>query len=329
MRKRPAISPQAVADYWQLFVNRRAYTLQSKHPHTQTGRHYYFRPNDRRTGMPRELNEGTIRRHLRGEITIGLYAMNPENQCCKWAAIDADYKNAIHDLLKLRYRLSQDGVQAALEKSRRGGHLWIFLEKPLPAKHCRTYIHNLAFSAAVPLKESAGTEGIEIFPKHDRVELGRFGSAMRGPLGIHRAGGRRFWFYGADHTVAAQVAYLAGLRKLKQQELRTLIAGQPGTKTHNSRTGITMFASGFRTIQGKAVFRILEHIGPVRKVGRNYITRCPSCAKAGHDRSGDNLAILIADPRFYCCWAGCNKEAIRSALGYPIPRPEGRFPEIF
>ncbi len=28
-------------------------------------------------------------------------------------------------------------------------------------------------------------------------------------------------------------------------------------------------------------------MGKVRKVGRNYVARCPSCAEAGHDRSGD------------------------------------------
>jgi len=68
----------------------------------------------------------------------------------------------------------------------------------------------------------------------------------------------------------------------------------------------------------RPVFRILDHVGKVRKVGRDYVTRCPSCADAGHDRSGDNLAILIEDPRYYHCWAGCTKEMIRNALGFPI-----------
>jgi hypothetical protein len=66
-------------------------------------------------------------------------------------------------------------------------------------------------------------------------------------------------------------------------------------------------------------FRILDHVGHARKVGRNYVTRCPSCADAGRDRAGDNLAISIGDPRKYICWAGCTKEMIRRALGHPIP----------
>jgi hypothetical protein len=66
-------------------------------------------------------------------------------------------------------------------------------------------------------------------------------------------------------------------------------------------------------------FRILDHVAKVRKVGRNYVTQCPSCAESGQGRSGDNLAISIEDPRKYICWAGCTKEMIRRAVGCPIP----------
>jgi hypothetical protein len=323
MRKRSAIPPQAIQDYWRLFVNRRAYTLQSIRPHPETRRHHYFRPNDKRTGAPLELNEDIVRRHLEGEITIGLYATNPENQCCKWVAIDADYKNAMEDLLKLQYRLGRDGIQPALEMSRRGGHLWIFLEKPLLAKHCRIYIHDVALRLAVPVKQSGLKEGIEIFPKHDVIKPGGFGNAIRGPLGIHRGASRRFWFYSADYTVEAQIAYLIRLRKLTERELQIFIAGKERPKPENSPKGKSI-VSGLRGRTARPEFRILEHVGAVRKIGRNYVTRCPSCAEAGHDRSGDNLAILIEDPRFYQCWAGCGKDAIRAALGCPIRVTEVR-----
>jgi hypothetical protein len=54
-------------------------------------------------------------------------------------------------------------------------------------------------------------------------------------------------------------------------------------------------------------------------VGHNNITRCPSCAEEGHDRSGDNLSISIEDPRKYICWAGCTRDMIRAAVGCPRP----------
>jgi hypothetical protein len=122
-----------VAHYFHLFVNRRAYTLQSNRPHLESTRHYYYRPTNKKTGQGLGLTLDTIRRHLEGEITIGLYAINPANRCSKWVAIDADYEDAVADLLKLSFYLRQDGVESALEKSHRGGHLWIFLAEPLPA----------------------------------------------------------------------------------------------------------------------------------------------------------------------------------------------------
>jgi len=42
--------PEVVNDYLRLFVNRRAYTLQSMRPHLASGRHYYFRPTKKDTG---------------------------------------------------------------------------------------------------------------------------------------------------------------------------------------------------------------------------------------------------------------------------------------
>jgi hypothetical protein len=70
-----------VPDYFRLFVNRRAYTLQSNRPHPDSGRHYYYRPKDKKTGRGLSLTLDTIRRHIEGEITIGLYAINPATQC--------------------------------------------------------------------------------------------------------------------------------------------------------------------------------------------------------------------------------------------------------
>src|SRR3974377_1223908 len=111
---------QVVEDYQRLFVNRRAYTMQSMRPHPETGRHYYFRPSEKGTDVPMMLTDETIRQHLEGKITVGLYAINPSTQRCKWVAIDADYKNSMEDLLKLQYPLTQDKGDPAVEMRERG-----------------------------------------------------------------------------------------------------------------------------------------------------------------------------------------------------------------
>ena len=318
MTMRQKATAQIVWNYQELFVNRRAYTMQSLRPHPETGRHYYFRPSQKGTDVPLMLTDQTIRQHLEGEVTIGLYAINPSTQRCKWVAIDADYKNAMEDLLKLQYHLIQDGVEPALEMSKRGGHLWIFLATPLLARECRVYVHDLALRLGVPVKGSGLADGIEVFPKHDAIGGGEFGNAIRGPLGIHRGANRRFWFYGADYRLEEQIAYLNRLRKVTEEELRKFIAGRPRPEPEFSPCPQRNIRKERREGTARSGFRILEHVGTVRKIGRNYVARCPSCADSGHDRSGDNLAILIEDPCFYKCWAGCTKEMIRAALGCPI-----------
>jgi len=311
----PTIPAYLVADYFRLFVNRRAYTLQSNRPHPESTHHYYYRPKDKRTGQGLSLTLGTIRRHLEGEITIGLYAINPATQCSKWVAIDADYGDSVHDLARLRWHLKQDGVESALENSRRGGHLWIFLAEPLPARDCRMYVCGLAVQLGISVKRGR-KEGIEIFPKHDALKPGRFGNAIRGPLGIHRGAAQRFWFPGAEEDIEKQMRYLNSLPKLTGEHLARLIAGKPIPPQLLPQEPKAKPEMGRPT--GGPCFRILDHINTkLRTVGHNNVTRCPSCAEEGHDRSGDNLSISIEDPRKYICWAGCTSDMIRSALGCP------------
>ena len=317
MSRRLIATSTLVEEYIRLFVNRRAYTVQSLRPHPESGRHYYYRPTERGTGAARQVSEKTISDHLEGKVTIGLYAINPSNQRCKWVAIDADCANAMEDLIKLQYQLTRERVDSALEMSKRGGHLWIFLAAPLLARKCRIYIYDLASRLGVPVKGSGLAEGIEIFPKHDAIATGAFGNAIRGPLGIHRGAKRRFWFYGADYTLESQMEFLSRLRKLSEEELDRFTAGKelPANVVKPRPEGAPV---GDQLKRRRTRFCILDHVGKTRLVGKNYVARCPSCAQSGRDRGGDNLAVLVSDPRFYQCWAGCTKEMIRAAVGCPI-----------
>jgi len=303
------VTTEIAARYFRLFVNRLAYTVQSHRPNPK-GKHYYYRPRD-----ARRLCGDTIRKHLSGQITIGIYALSPKTQRSKWVAIDADYETALDDLLKLQWELRQDGVEAALEKSRRGAHLWIFCDKPLLARHCRIYIYNLARRLKVPVKGGAGlAEGIEVFPRQDALAPHEFGNAIRSPLGIHRGAGKRYWFYGADYNIEAQLNYLERLKKITETEMLRFIAGLEMPEEFRPRPRIDLPPYD----PNRREFRILDFVRVGRRRSGNYWTRCPSCAQQGNDKSGDNLAISVADPRKYKCWAGCTREMIRGALGRPI-----------
>ena len=309
MPDRFCVSRQTADEFIRLFVNRLAYGIQRDKP-LPDGTVPYIR-------QKRPLGSGAVRMHLNGDMTINLFAINPQTQSAKWVAIDADYDGSLEALFQLQWELKQDGVDAALEQSRRGGHLWIFADRPLLASQCRIYIYNLALRLGVPVKGAGLREGIEVFPRQDEIKEGAYGNAIRAPLGIHRKNNRRYWFYEADLNPEAQMAYLQGLKKLTAAELESLTRGMALPQAYRPPDPQPFVPR--LPVAGRREFRILDYVRTTGKQdSRNWRAQCPSCAKGGRDRSRNNLGIKISDSRFYVCRAGCTKEDIRAALGQPI-----------
>jgi hypothetical protein len=303
------VSGQTAEEFMRLFVNRLAYGIQREKP-LPDGSVPYIK-------QTRPLDCGAVRMHLNGDMTINLYAINPQTQSAKWVAIDADYDGSLEDLFQLQWELKQDGIDSALEQSRRGGHLWIFGEKPLLASECRIYIYNLALRLGVPVKGAGLKEGIEVFPRQDRIEEGAYGNAIRAPLGVHRKSNRRYWFYEADLNPEAQLVYLQGLQRLTADQLGELTRGMELPQAYQPPVPLPFVPR--LSVPGQREFRILDYVQTTGKQdSRNWKAQCPSCAQAGKDRSRNNLGIKISDSRFYVCRAGCTKEDIRAALGQPI-----------
>jgi TOTE conflict system primase-like protein len=163
------VSRQTAEKFMRLFVNRLAYGIQRGKPLSDSTVPYIK--------QTRPLDLGAVRMHLNGDMTINLYAINPLTQSSKWVAIDADYDGSLEALFQLQWELKQDGVEAALEQSRRGGHLWIFGEKPLLASRCRIYIYNLALRLGFPSKVPGS--GKESKSSRDRMRSRRGPTAMR------------------------------------------------------------------------------------------------------------------------------------------------------
>src|SRR5260370_28478562 len=193
------VNRETANNFIRLLVSRRAYAIQFER-RLPNGYVPYYAARDWKTKESKPLDDGVARMHLNGDITISLYAINQETQRSKWVAIDADFDGALESLFQLQWELKQDGVDAALEQSRRGGHLWIFCAQPLLAFECRIYVYNLALRLGVPVKGGGLKEGIEVFPRQDKLEDGELGNAIRAPIGVHRKTNRRYWFYEAQPT---------------------------------------------------------------------------------------------------------------------------------
>jgi hypothetical protein len=129
----------------------------------------------------------------------------------------------------------------------------------------------------------------------------------------------RYWFEAAGATFEAQFELLRQVRRVTQKHLEALAAGMDPIPDRVPPKPWVQLPAAEGHKQG---FQILCHVPNAKRSGRNYVARCPACAQRGEDRRGAHLAISVAEPRMYHCWAGCTKEEIREALGQPIRRKQ-------
>ena len=190
--------------WYELFFCHRkdAYALQ-----TDEGTYYAVR---------KPVTRKLIEAHLLGKVTAGWYALDGENTL-RWAAMDADGEDGLSLLQRVGLVLREKGWPTYLEDSRRGGHLWIFFplgerrEERMGARPVRAALGHL-------LAELGLEERVELFPKQDELREGGLGSLMRGPLGVHRACGKRFSFLDLStlepvgKTLTEELRYMTGFQ---------------------------------------------------------------------------------------------------------------------
>ncbi len=198
-----------IQTYLEIFCSQRARYAQQ----TQQGRYFL---------KPELVTLEVVRKHLRGEITAGWYALGSGN-LSRWVVLDADKPDGLEQLQESWQKLNQQGIPSQLEMSRRGGHLWV-LSEPTPAQQLR----QLIFRSQVPL------ERIEVYPKQDGLGAGiEVGSLLRGPLGIHQLSGRRYPFVDpislapVSQTVVGTIECLQGVQRLSSNEVEARLANLP------------------------------------------------------------------------------------------------------
>src|SRR5205809_5000125 len=161
VRRWPMITDSLLNEYSRMFVSRRDdYAIQQLN-----GRYL-------RVGSP--LTKIALLNHLNGAQSLGTYVIDERGRC-RFAVFDADAHHGLDVLLGVQGQLANDGVPSYLERSRRGGHLWVLLSTPVLASHVRSFL--LPYCPA----------GVEFYPKQD--EGNGYGSLIRLPLGVHLLSG--------------------------------------------------------------------------------------------------------------------------------------------
>ena len=129
------------------------------------------------------LSDGVVRKHLSGDVTVGIYPMLPA-ETCRLLAVDFDKDGWQGDALAFLATCRSHSVPAAFERSRsgKGGHVWVFLADEVPARTARQMGAAL-ITETMATRPSMGLDSYDrIFPSQDNIPKGGFGNLIALPL---------------------------------------------------------------------------------------------------------------------------------------------------
>jgi len=185
--------------------------------------------------------------HILGHHTIGVYQLRLDNTV-NFIAFDIDIAKAalargitdrkiwerqVQSAHKLACQLLD--IAASMEfplyledSGFKGRHLWLFLERPVPAKAAKRFAEGLASRLPPP---PPGVH-LEIFPKQAYDSGEGLGNLIKLPLGIHRKTGRRGVFISPEgQPVEHQLAYLDKMERVKKEKIYEAIQRYYGSAT--------------------------------------------------------------------------------------------------
>lgn len=128
------------------------------------------------------LTEDVVLKHLKGDITIGIYPLLP-GDLCNFLAIDFDNKTYEKDVIAFWNTCDDLGIPIYVEKSRSGdgAHVWIFFEESISARIARK-MGNILLTKTME-KASLDLDSYDrLFPNQDTMPKGGFGNLIALPF---------------------------------------------------------------------------------------------------------------------------------------------------
>lgn len=247
-----------------------------------------------RVGKP--LTQADLSDHLVGVRTYGTYVIDAAG-CCRFAVVDADSDDGLDRLWTLQDHLAAHDIVSYVEQSRRGGHLWVFLSRPVKASQVRAWL--------LPLCPA----DLEFYPKQDEGK--GYGSLIRLPLGIHRKSGKRYHFVQRGpagqlvpltRTDEDRVTWLASIQRMDVPQLEQP-APRPRAQTPPSFSHPSQQRSGTSPIRDwNAAQDPSEVIGRYVELDKSGVGCCPfgEHHSGGQDRQASFKVYEPGEPGGYC-----------------------------
>jgi len=263
------------------------------------------RPDD--CALTRDVAEA----HLRGQITAGAYLLDDEDRC-RLLVLDHDDKRTLPDLdpatgrrrvieedglamlQDCRRRLEEQGIACAVSESRRGGHLFVFLDEPVPARASRA-LAMLALGTDEVERMHRGHEAFEIYPKQDKrgARDGSTGSNIALPLGVHLKDGERHPFIDRHgetvaHTLSGQLDYVALIERCRA---RAVLHARPWLYEELDRA---MHPVKARTPERTGEPAPERSLGPIPRSGANERRQDPHPSSIARWKESYPLDVMLA-----------------------------------
>ena len=211
------------------------------------------------------------------------------------AALDIDLDDGWEIGQKVGQSMWDDGVPAYLERSRRGAHLWLFLDRVMPAIVVRRALRS--YLAKFGLDENPK---VELRPGSDRVSSDGLGHALRMPSMPHQSTGQRGLLCDPRTGESFGNKLADFLLAFEDAPADRIVAA---AERYHPQIDPATIPSHYRRpkpiTDGPSVIEVLAEVGLNAIPGR--AVRCPL-----HDDHNPSLSVARDGERVFCKQATCD-----------------------
>jgi superfamily II DNA or RNA helicase len=171
------------------------------------------------------VTDHVITRHLKGEITAGIYPLLQGDRC-HFLAIDFDDEDWREDARAVFQTCQQNHLSAALEISRsgNGAHLWLFFTTPVWARDARLLGAALISATCARTRQLKLASYDRMFPNQDTMPKGGFGNLIALPLQKYPRELGRSVFVDSDlQPIHDQWEFLEGIKPLGPEQIEATL----------------------------------------------------------------------------------------------------------